>query len=374
MTTTSHTSTHRASRPPQASAPGSPGSRRTALLVLAAVAVLLAVGWVTLGPAGFVADARRTVMAGIDALAAPWPGTVHRAHVEAAVNALLFVPVGALAALALRRSGPALPLALGAATSVGIELAQTALPGRVPDLVDVAANTAGTVVGVAVVILCRAASRRAAVRRAARRRGGARRPRRGLLSALVVTPLLVAGGTGCSSSGPAAGPVTSASAGTVDAPPLSASDDGGVMTVEHGHVADGEELSAFADVPAITGLDSALRTAVQDAARDASAHGVDFHVSSGWRSAAYQQALFDAAVEQYGSPAAAREWVLRPDESSHVTGDAVDIGPTDAMSWLAQHGSDYGLCQTYGNEMWHYELAVERGGRCPAPAADPTAG
>ena len=369
MTTTSQQSTDRTSRAPEASASGRQGVRRTALLVPAAIAVLLAVGCITLGPAEFVADARRTVMAGVEALAAPWPGTVHRAQVEAAGNALLLVPVGALAALSLRRSGPALPLALGVATSVGIELAQTALPGRVPDLVDVAANTAGTVVGVALALLCRAASRRAA-----RRRGEARRPRPGRLSALVVIPLLVAGGAGCSSKGAVADPPTSASAGAVGPPPLSASDVGGAMTVAHGHVADGEELSAFADVPAITGLDSALRTAVQDASRDAAADGLDFHVSSGWRSAAYQQALFDAAVEEYGSPDAAREWVLRPDESSHVTGDAVDVGPTDAMYWLSRYGSDHGLCQTYGNEMWHYELAVERGGQCPAPAADPTAG
>ena len=65
--------------------------------------------------------------------------------------------------------------------------------------------------------------------------------------------------------------------------------------------------------------------------------------------------------------------MLTPDESAHVTGDAVDVGPTDAMYWLARHGSDHGLCQTYANEIWHFELAVEPGGRCPAPAADPTA-
>ncbi|MCZ2820738.1 VanZ family protein [Modestobacter sp. VKM Ac-2977] len=359
MTTTHHLPADRA--------PGAPsGSRRTGLLVLAAVAVLVVVGGITLGPTGFVADARRAVVAGVEALAAPWPGTVHRAQVEAVANALLFVPVGALAALVLRRSGPVAPLALGAATSVLIELAQTALPGRVPDLVDVAANTAGTLVGVALTSVCLAVARRS-------RRGAACRARRGIVAALVTAPLLIAGVAGCSSAGPSVPPGASALAGVAGTPAPDASG-GGAMTVENGHVPDGEELSAFADVPAITGLDDALRTAVQDAARDATADGMDFHVSSGWRSAAYQQALFDAAVEQYGSPEAAREWVLRPDESSHVTGDAVDIGPTDAMYWLSRYGSDYGLCQTYGNEMWHYELAVERGGQCPAPAADPTAG
>ncbi|MGY1838177.1 MULTISPECIES: VanZ family protein [unclassified Modestobacter] len=321
--------------------------------MLSAVAVVLAVAAITLGPAEVVADARRTVMAGLEVLLAPWVGTVPRHPVEAVANTLLFVPVGALAALVLRRSGPALPLALGAATSVLIELAQGVLPGRVPDLVDVAANTAGASVGVVLVTVHLAVARRAG-----------RRPRRGLRVALLTTPALIAGLAGCSQTAPAGG------AGA----PVPRVPDGEAMTVENGHVADGEELSAFADVPAITNLDSALRMAVQDAARDATADGVDFHVSSGWRSADYQQALFDAAVARYGSPDAAREWVLGPDESSHVTGDAVDIGPTDAMSWLSQHGSDYGLCQTYGNEMWHFELAVERGGECPAPADDPSAG
>ncbi|MCZ2839567.1 VanZ family protein [Modestobacter sp. VKM Ac-2985] len=358
MTPTHHPSAVRASGTPAAPAPGSPRSRRAGLLLVSAVAVLCAVGWITLGPAGFVADARRTVMAGVEALAAPWPGSVHRAEVEAVANGLLFVPVGALAALALRRRGPVRPVALGAATSVVVELAQTALPGRVPDLADVAANTTGTVVGVAVTTVLLTAARRS-------RRAVARRPARGLVAALLAAPLLLAATAGCSSAAAPAG-----AAG----PPVQGVSRGDVMTAENGHVVDGEELSAFADVPALTHLDSALRAAVQDAARDATADGIRFHVSSGWRSAAYQQALFDAAVQRYGSPEAAREWVLRPDESSHVTGDAVDVGPTDAMSWLSQHGSDHGLCQTYANEMWHFELAVDRGGQCPAPATDPTAG
>ena len=61
MTTTHHLST--------GGAPGAPsGPRRTGLLALTAVAVLLVVGCITLGPTGFVADARRTVMAGVEAV------------------------------------------------------------------------------------------------------------------------------------------------------------------------------------------------------------------------------------------------------------------------------------------------------------------
>ena len=120
----------------------------------------------------------------------------------------------------------------------------------------------------------------------------------------------------------------------------------------------------------IANLDPQLLKAVQAAAREATADGVRFWVTSGWRSREKQQALFDAAVSRYGSRKEAQRYVSTPNKSAHVTGDAVDIGPTDADSWMAQHGSDYGLCQSFANEMWHFELAVEPGGTCPAPLPD----
>ena len=56
-----------------------------------------------------------------------------------------------------------------------------------------------------------------------------------------------------------------------------------------------------------------------------------------------------------------------------MSGDAVDIGPSDAAAWLSEHGAAYGLCQIYGNEPWHYELRPEAGDQgCPAMYADPT--
>ena len=139
-----------------------------------------------------------------------------------------------------------------------------------------------------------------------------------------------------------------------------------VVGVEDGAIEEGEAVSPFADdLPAIAKLEPGLRTAMQDAARDAIADGIDFVVTSGWRSAAYQRSLLDAAVIEYGSAEVAGEFVLSPEQSEHVTGEAVDIGRTDANSWLSQHGTDYGLCQIYANEMWHFELATEPGGECP---------
>jgi len=139
-----------------------------------------------------------------------------------------------------------------------------------------------------------------------------------------------------------------------------------VMGAADGLIEEGEAVSPFADdLPAIANLDPELRAAMQNAARDAIADDIDFVVTSGWRSAAYQQSLLDAAVIEYGSLEAAGEFVLSPEQSRHVTGEAVDIGRTDADSWLSQHGADYGLCQIYANEMWHFELATEPGGDCP---------
>ena len=67
----------------------------------------------------------------------------------------------------------------------------------------------------------------------------------------------------------------------------------------------------------------------------------------------------DEAVSKYGSEAEAARWVATPNTSAHVSGDAVDIGPSGAAAWLSEHGAAYGLCQIYGNEPWHYELRPE---------------
>lgn len=122
--------------------------------------------------------------------------------------------------------------------------------------------------------------------------------------------------------------------------------------------------------PAISGLDDDLRAALQAAARDAQAADVDFWVTSGWRTAEYQQSLLDRAVNRYGSLAEARKFVSTPEASEHVQGNAVDIGPTDGADWTIRKGARYGLCQTYANEMWHFELATTPGGTCPQPLPD----
>lgn len=148
----------------------------------------------------------------------------------------------------------------------------------------------------------------------------------------------------------------------------------GGVTADDGLLPEDVMVSVFDDTsPAVANLSEDLLSAVRDAATDARSDGVEFVVTSGWRSPALQAQLLRDAVATYGSEEEAARWVATPETSSHVTGDAIDLGPLTAQDWLAQYGSAYGLCQTYANERWHYELrpeAVSAG--CPASYADPT--
>jgi hypothetical protein len=121
------------------------------------------------------------------------------------------------------------------------------------------------------------------------------------------------------------------------------------------------------------GLDPVLAGALRRAATDAADDGVELYVKSGWRSPEHQEELLREAISRYGSAQEAARWVATPERSSHVSGDAVDIGPSAATAWLSEHGARYGLCQIYANEPWHYELrpeAIDDG--CPPMYADPT--
>ncbi|MDQ0727152.1 M15 family metallopeptidase [Microbacterium sp. W4I20] len=153
----------------------------------------------------------------------------------------------------------------------------------------------------------------------------------------------------------------------VNGSPIAPSDADGVIR-------EGDQPTVFdTDRVAVGKLDPALLDALQRAANDAAADGLEFRVNSGWRSAALQEHMLREAVVQYGSEAEAARWVASPTTSAHVSGQAVDLGPLPTLDWLAQRGSDYGLCQIYANESWHYELrpdAVNEG--CPEMYSDPT--
>jgi hypothetical protein len=149
-------------------------------------------------------------------------------------------------------------------------------------------------------------------------------------------------------------------------------DHGGTATEADGALPDG--VTVFDDrYPGVANLDPDLLQALRKAATDAADDGIEFYVNSGWRSPAYQEQLLDEAVSKYGSEKEAARWVATPDTSPHVSGHAVDIGRSDATAWLSKHGAEYGLCQIYRNEPWHYELRPEAAsGDCPRMYADPT--
>ncbi|MGW0686869.1 M15 family metallopeptidase [Streptomyces sp. NPDC002754] len=164
-------------------------------------------------------------------------------------------------------------------------------------------------------------------------------------------------------------------------PPASASPPTNASPVESGHGAADEADGVVPDgvtvrddtTPAVGNLAPGLLKALRRAATDASREGVTFYVNSGWRSPEYQNRLLGEAVSKYGSEAEAAQWVATADTSPHVSGDAVDLGRSEATAWLSEHGAAYGLCQIYGNEPWHYELRSEAADHgCPDLYANPT--
>ncbi|WP_152365768.1 M15 family metallopeptidase [Microlunatus speluncae] len=209
---------------------------------------------------------------------------------------------------------------------------------------------------------------------------------RSLLAGAVIIAV-VAGAAGCqapatgSSPEAATGPAGSRSSAAPPAPPKASSSPKASPTETPAKRRHGEAAGAVPDgvtvfdddVPGVAKLDQDLLAALRRAATDAADDGVEIFVNSGWRSAEYQDQLLREAIKKYGSKKEALRWVASPEKSLHVSGDAIDLGPTEATKWLSQHGADYGLCQIYDNEPWHYELrpkADDQG--CPDRYADPT--
>lgn len=127
------------------------------------------------------------------------------------------------------------------------------------------------------------------------------------------------------------------------------------------------------DLDDLGGLTEPTRQAWLAAVDDAAAEGVELSLTSGYRTCGHQQRLFDEKVDEYGSVTEASVWALPPDESNHVLGVALDVGPAPAADWLRSNGSRYGLCQTMSWEWWHFEFdpAWKRSGSCPDPAPAP---
>jgi zinc D-Ala-D-Ala carboxypeptidase len=167
--------------------------------------------------------------------------------------------------------------------------------------------------------------------------------------------------------GAATTPQTGAPAGTSGAMTIGSA---GVDTW-NGWLPDGKTFSPFDTVSQpVARLDPLLLRAVQDATRAAASQGVNITLTSGWRSKGFQQRLFADAVRQYGSVDVAQQFVASPEGSKHVLGEAVDVTGAGATDWLIRNGAQFGLCQIYANENWHFEIAVDANGRCPTLRAN----
>ena len=133
-------------------------------------------------------------------------------------------------------------------------------------------------------------------------------------------------------------------------------------------------MTVFDDgYPGVANLDPDLLQALREAATDAADDGVKFYVNSGWRSPERQNQLLREAVSKYGSEDGSRPM---GGHRGHVSSR---VGGRDRHRALQCHGvavrarAEYGLCQIYENEPWHYELrpdAIDHG--CPRMYADPT--
>jgi hypothetical protein len=77
------------------------------------------------------------------------------------------------------------------------------------------------------------------------------------------------------------------------------------------------------------------------AARD----GIVLTISSGFRSDAEQQVLWDAHPDP--------KWVARPGTSLHRNGTELDLGPASAYPWLAANAARFHFTVRYGWEPWH---------------------
>jgi LAS superfamily LD-carboxypeptidase LdcB len=130
-----------------------------------------------------------------------------------------------------------------------------------------------------------------------------------------------------------------------------------------------EQRGSVGSATGTDGLDPPLALAYTLAEREAHAQGVPLSITSGYRTPAEQQALWEDGVATYG-PDDARRWVLPPEESTHVSGQAIDVGPQQGARWLELNGYRWGLCRTFENEYWHFELQTVPGAPCPPMLPD----
>jgi len=115
----------------------------------------------------------------------------------------------------------------------------------------------------------------------------------------------------------------------------------------------------------ITGMAQPLKVGLAEMIQNAPPgikEGIE--IFSGHRSIERQRELFNAAVEKYGSVAAARRWVAPPGHSMHNAGFAADLrfASAEVRNWVHQNARKFDLHFPLSNEPWHIEHISARGG------------
>ena len=125
------------------------------------------------------------------------------------------------------------------------------------------------------------------------------------------------------------------------------------------------ELDKLAPAPAsptttvgATGLQPAMRRAVD---RLIAASGGRVYLVSGARSTARQTELWKEALDKYGDPEIADDWVARPGTSNHEAGLAVDLGGDIGLAVSLVDELGLPLWRPMSWEPWHFELTSSRG-------------
>jgi hypothetical protein len=81
------------------------------------------------------------------------------------------------------------------------------------------------------------------------------------------------------------------------------------------------------------------------------------------RSSERQKELWAEALQKYGDPEIADNWVARPGHSKHEQGIAADLGYADAATkkWVHDNAASFGIHFPLSNEDWHAEVLGSRG-------------
>lgn len=114
---------------------------------------------------------------------------------------------------------------------------------------------------------------------------------------------------------------------------------------------------AQAPLPTLSGMHPTMAAAVQ---RLIATSGGRIWLVSGFRDAQRQYQLWLGALEKYGSPEIADDWVARPGHSMHEAGVAADLGGDLNLAVRLIEQLELPLWRPMSWEPWHFELVGSR--------------